>query len=142
MAPPELLALGDIMLLDDDDDELGGDGHPKLSDIQEQLQKQAELIRDLRVQRDYLISQILHERERWQAERDGWDRTSEALIARYSRKPGGSAKDEVHLAPLSVFGLHNFYMQQLAHRCAVYESDNKSLKEKVSICVYSHRSLM
>lgn len=102
MAPPEPLALGDIMLLDDDDDELEGDGHPKLSDIQEQLQKQADLIRDLRVQRDYLISQILQERERWQAARDGWDRTSEALIARYSRKANGSAKDEVHLTALYV----------------------------------------
>jgi hypothetical protein len=106
MAPPEPLALGDIMLLDDDEDELEGDGHPKLSDIQEQLQKQAELIRDLRVQRDYLIAQILHERERWQAERDGWDRTSEALIARYSRKASGSAKDEVHLVALCVYSAY------------------------------------
>ncbi len=102
MGPPEPLALDDIMLLDDDDDELCGDGHSKLSEIQEQLQKQAELIRDLMVQRDHLITQILHERERWQAERDEWDRTSEALIARYSRKATGSTKDEVHIPPFYV----------------------------------------
>lgn len=138
MAPPELLALDDIMLLDDDEDELGGDGHFKLSEIQEQLQKQAELIRDLMVQRDYLITQILYERERWQAERDEWGRTSEALIARYSRKTTGSAKDEVRTPPLVRFiGLHIFCVQELAHRCAVYESDNRYLKEKVSICAYN-----
>ncbi|KAK2459953.1 hypothetical protein APHAL10511_008038 [Amanita phalloides] len=111
---PSSLALEEFMLLDDEDDRFGGNDLAKLSDIQEQLQKQADLIRDLINQRDYLITQIFHERERWQVERDGWDRTSEALIARYSRKANNPVKDE-----------------EMTHRCALYESDNKFLKEKV-----------
>ena len=39
-----------------------------------------------------------------------------------------------------MLSLHIFRIQELAHRCAVYESDNKSLKEKVSICAYTCRS--
>ncbi|KAF8627939.1 hypothetical protein AX17_006093 [Amanita inopinata Kibby_2008] len=112
--PPPSLALDDIMLLDDDEERSNSSDHAKLSDIQEQLQKQAELIKDLITQRDFLIAQILEERSRWQAEREGWDRVSEALLSRHARKGTASVKDE-----------------ELEHRCALYESDNRTLKDRL-----------
>lgn len=115
--PPTSLALDDIMIIEDDEEgNQNNSNDAKILDIQDQLQKQAEIIRDLLVQRDYLINQILQERDRWQAERDGWDRTSEALVARHAKKDrdSDSGKEE-----------------ELTHLCAVYESDNKALKGKL-----------
>ncbi|KIL60997.1 hypothetical protein M378DRAFT_199673 [Amanita muscaria Koide BX008] len=115
--PPTSLALDDIMIIEDDEEgNQNNSNDAKILDIQDQLQKQAEIIRDLLVQRDYLINQILQERDRWQAERDGWDRTSEALVSRHAKKDrdSDSGKEE-----------------ELTHLCAVYESDNKALKGKL-----------
>lgn len=46
-----------------------------------QLLRQADVIAGLKEQRDFLIREADRERERWTAEREGWDRQAEALIA-------------------------------------------------------------
>ncbi|KAF9535141.1 hypothetical protein CPB83DRAFT_755073, partial [Crepidotus variabilis] len=45
-----------------------------------QLEQQAAVISRLTLQREYLIAQADEEREKWQSEREGWDRTAEALL--------------------------------------------------------------
>jgi hypothetical protein len=60
-----------------------------------QLLSQAAIIAGLTSQRNFVIRQAEEERDRWQSERDGWERIAEALIAQRN-KPGSSvAKDEV-----------------------------------------------
>ncbi|KAJ4473521.1 hypothetical protein C8R41DRAFT_775748 [Lentinula lateritia] len=51
-----------------------------------QIASQAAIILDLSTQRDYLIQQAEEERARWESERDGWERASEALIAQRNTK--------------------------------------------------------
>ncbi|KAJ3807728.1 hypothetical protein F5876DRAFT_13963, partial [Lentinula aff. lateritia] len=51
-----------------------------------QIASQAAIILDLSTQRDYLIQQAEEERARWQSEREGWERASEALIAQRNTK--------------------------------------------------------
>ncbi|PPQ65747.1 hypothetical protein CVT24_011780 [Panaeolus cyanescens] len=45
-----------------------------------QLERQAETIGQLILQRDLIVKQAEEERARWQAERESWERTAEALI--------------------------------------------------------------
>jgi hypothetical protein len=42
-----------------------------------------------------VIRQAEEERERWQSERDGWERIAEALIAQRNKPGSSAAKDEV-----------------------------------------------
>ncbi|PFH46560.1 hypothetical protein AMATHDRAFT_7656 [Amanita thiersii Skay4041] len=112
--PSSSLALDDIMLLEDEEEVCNSSESAKVMELQDQLQKQAEVIRDLMVQRDFLILQINQERDRWRAERAGWERTSEVLISQRSKKDSALPKDE-----------------DLEQRCAVYEADNKALKDKL-----------
>ncbi|KAF8826553.1 hypothetical protein HHX47_DHR5000447 [Lentinula edodes] len=51
-----------------------------------QIASQAAIILDLSTQRDYLIQQAEEERARWESEREGWERASEALIAQRNAK--------------------------------------------------------
>jgi hypothetical protein len=51
---------------------------------QEQLATQAETISSLTTQRDLLIRQHKEECANWEAERQGWDRSAERLIAQRS----------------------------------------------------------
>lgn len=46
-----------------------------------QLLHQAEIIASLTEQRNFLIREAELQRERWNSEREGWDRQAEALIA-------------------------------------------------------------
>jgi hypothetical protein len=59
-----------------------------------QLERQADTIADLRAQRDFIARQAEEERERWQSERESWDRSAEALISQRSRPE----KSEVRLS--------------------------------------------
>jgi hypothetical protein len=54
-----------------------------------QLLRQAETISDLIQQRDYLHRRVAEERSRWESEKEGWDRMSEALLARRNRQLNG-----------------------------------------------------
>lgn len=60
-----------------------------------QLLSQAATIAGLTSQRNFVIRQAEEERDRWQSERDGWERTAEALVAQRSKPGSSAAKDEV-----------------------------------------------
>ncbi|KAF9035887.1 hypothetical protein BJ165DRAFT_637277 [Panaeolus papilionaceus] len=50
-----------------------------------QLEAQANIIGQLMLQRDLVVREAEQERARWQAERESWDRTAEALILQRTR---------------------------------------------------------
>lgn len=62
-----------------------------------QLERQAQTISDLTTQRDFLIRQAAEDRERWQSERESWERSAEALLL-VRNKP---SKPEVRIASIS-----------------------------------------
>ncbi|KAJ7846361.1 hypothetical protein B0H14DRAFT_935505 [Mycena olivaceomarginata] len=79
-----------------------------------QLLRQAETISDLIQQRDYLHRRVEEERSRWESEKEGWDRMSEALLARRNRQLNGPDESE------------------LKRTCQSLEYDNNALKEKLN----------
>ncbi|KAF8885825.1 hypothetical protein BD779DRAFT_659966 [Infundibulicybe gibba] len=80
-----------------------------------QLAIQADTISRLLAQRDFLIRGAEEERARWEAEREGWHRTAEALIAaRGGSRTGSSATRE-----------------ELEKKRTWLESDNKALRFKL-----------
>jgi len=66
------------------------------------------------VQRDNMIQSLEEERQRWEVERESWDRMAEALLSQRVRAANSSQRDE-----------------DLERQCASYESENKHLREKV-----------
>jgi hypothetical protein len=82
-----------------------------------QLLRQAEFITWLGSQRDLLVRSFEEERQRWEAEREGWDRMAEALLAQQA-KTGitASGRDE-----------------EVEHKHNICESENKALREKVRV---------
>ncbi|KAJ6588473.1 hypothetical protein B0H19DRAFT_1099574 [Mycena capillaripes] len=80
-----------------------------------QLVRQADTIADLVHQREYLTRRLEEERSRWQSEKDGWDRMSEALLVRQSRKANGPDESE------------------LKRMCQKLEYDNNAMKEKLNL---------
>ena len=60
-----------------------------------QLCTQANAIQELCHQRDFIIKEIEEERARWEAERLGFDRVAEALIARRSHGGESTYREEV-----------------------------------------------
>lgn len=96
-----------------------------------QLLRQADTIADLVQQREYLTRQVEEERSRWESEKEGWDRMSEALLVRQSRKVNGP-DESVRAAHISVcIGFDAFTFQELKRICQSLEYDNTALKEKV-----------
>ncbi|TFK46968.1 hypothetical protein OE88DRAFT_843394 [Heliocybe sulcata] len=63
-----------------------------------QIVRQAETIAQLIRQRDFLIRQAEEARARWDAEREGWNRKAEALIAQHARNAPSTYRDEVSAA--------------------------------------------
>lgn len=63
-----------------------------------QLASQAETIASLTTQRDILIHQHASACSNWQVERDGWERSAEALIAQRTAI-SAMTKDEVSSFP-------------------------------------------
>ncbi|KAG5219715.1 hypothetical protein IMY05_C4787000100 [Salix suchowensis] len=82
-----------------------------------QLINQAETISALIAQRDKLIEEAEYSMARLESEREEWLRTAEALVAANSGhgRSKGVRRDD----------------SDLERQCAAYESDNKSLREKV-----------
>ncbi|KAJ3723191.1 hypothetical protein C8R42DRAFT_665556 [Lentinula raphanica] len=78
-----------------------------------QIASQAATIVDLSTQRDYLIQQIEEERARWQSEREGWDRASEALLTQRN------SKDQ-----------HSTRQQELERYCSILRTDNEDLRRR------------
>ena len=60
-----------------------------------QLCTQANTIQELSRQRDFIIKEAEEERARWEAERVGFDRVAEALIARRSHGGESTYREEV-----------------------------------------------
>ena len=60
-----------------------------------QLCTQAKTIQELCRQRDFIINELEEERARWEAERLGFDRVAEALIARRSHGGDSTYREEV-----------------------------------------------
>ena len=60
-----------------------------------QLCTQANTIQELCRQRDFIIKEVEEERARWEAERLGFDRVTEALIARRSHGGESTYREEV-----------------------------------------------
>ena len=65
-----------------------------------QLYTQAKTIQELCRQRDFIIEEVTEERARWEAERLGFDRVAEALIAGRSHGGDSTYREEVCLLPL------------------------------------------
>ncbi|KAJ6481718.1 hypothetical protein C8R45DRAFT_310590 [Mycena sanguinolenta] len=88
---------------------------PNLSSMDpSQLLRQADTISNLVQQRDYLTRQVEEERSRWQSDKEGWDRMSEALLTRRTRQLNGPSESE------------------LQKMCQTLEYDNNELKEKLN----------
>ncbi|KAJ3574683.1 hypothetical protein NP233_g1588 [Leucocoprinus birnbaumii] len=79
-----------------------------------QLHRQAEFISWLGNQRDLLVQSFEEERKRWEAEREGWARMAEALLSQRAKAANSAQRDE-----------------ELERQCSAYESENKSLREKL-----------
>jgi hypothetical protein len=69
----------------------------------DQLYSQAKTIEELCCQRDFIIKEVEEERARWEAERLGFDRVAEALIARRSHGGESTYREEVHLLNLFIY---------------------------------------
>lgn len=80
-----------------------------------QLCTQANTIQELCHQRDFIIREVEEERARWEAERLGFDRVAEALIAR--RSHGGES---------------TYREEELERQVATLDADNKALRQKLS----------
>ncbi|KAH7879544.1 uncharacterized protein C8R40DRAFT_1234017 [Lentinula edodes] len=78
-----------------------------------QIASQAAIILDLSTQRDYLIQQAEEERARWESEREGWERASEALIAQRNAKDHYSNRH-----------------QELERYCSILQTDNEDLRRR------------
>ncbi|KAJ8517730.1 hypothetical protein ONZ45_g5101 [Pleurotus djamor] len=83
-----------------------------------QLLNQAETIATLLAQRDLLLERSEAERAQWESERESWDRTAEVLLI--SKSGGGQGKGT------------NREDTDLERQCALFESDNKHLREKLA----------
>ncbi|KZT29515.1 hypothetical protein NEOLEDRAFT_1056832, partial [Neolentinus lepideus HHB14362 ss-1] len=79
-----------------------------------QIVRQAETIAQLTRQRDFLIRQAEDARERWDAEKEGWNRMAEALIAHHAKSDHSTYRDE-----------------ELVHQVASLDADNRSLRQKL-----------
>ncbi|KIM38737.1 hypothetical protein M413DRAFT_241268 [Hebeloma cylindrosporum] len=75
-----------------------------------QLERQANTIAELRIQRDFIARQAEEERARWRSERESWDRTAEALLLQRHRPERSEDVDR----------LRN-----------TYEAENKALRDKL-----------
>ncbi|KAF8272151.1 hypothetical protein EI94DRAFT_422869 [Lactarius quietus] len=80
-----------------------------------QLYTQAKTIQELSRQRDFIIKEVAEERARWEAERHGFDRVAEALIA--GRSHGGDS---------------TYREEELERQVANLDADNKALRQKLS----------
>ncbi|KAH9060988.1 hypothetical protein EDB87DRAFT_1561175 [Lactarius vividus] len=80
-----------------------------------QLYTQAKTIQELCRQRDFIIKEVAEERARWEAERHGFDRVAEALIA--GRSHGGDS---------------TYREEELERQVAILGADNKALRQKVT----------
>ncbi|KAJ3981875.1 hypothetical protein F5890DRAFT_476615 [Lentinula detonsa] len=78
-----------------------------------QIASQAATILDLSIHRDYLVKQAEEERARWQSEREGWERASEALIAQRNTKDHSSNRH-----------------QELERYCSILQTDNEDLRRR------------
>ncbi|XP_006456888.1 hypothetical protein AGABI2DRAFT_122770 [Agaricus bisporus var. bisporus H97] len=88
-----------------------------------QLLRQAEFITWLGSQRDLLVRSFEEERQRWEAERDGWNRMAEALLAQQAKTGISPSRKE----------------EEVEHQHNMYESENKALREKASLQDYQLR---
>ncbi|KZT06539.1 uncharacterized protein LAESUDRAFT_725993 [Laetiporus sulphureus 93-53] len=67
--------------------------HPILKPSTSQLAVQAETIADLTEQRNQILQEREEEHARWQAEREGWERSAEALIGKRRAATDAAEKD-------------------------------------------------
>ncbi|KAI5999806.1 hypothetical protein F5J12DRAFT_846789 [Pisolithus orientalis] len=82
----------------------------------DQLTRQADTIVSLTFHRDLLLHQAEEQRLRWAAERDGWTRMAEALIARQSKHRTTNPDRE----------------DDIEHLNTSLESENKTLRQKLT----------
>ncbi|KZP21603.1 hypothetical protein FIBSPDRAFT_1044125 [Athelia psychrophila] len=94
-----------------------------------QLLRQADVIAGLKEQRDFLIREADRERERWTAEREGWDRQAEALIA---QRALGSANEWNSWSGY----VKDAAVQQRERECQGLIAENKSLQAKLQDARY------
>ena len=98
-----------------------------------QLYTQAKTIQELCRQRDFIIKEVAEERARWEAERQGFDRVTEALIA--GRSHGGDSTYREEVCLLSLVDNANDIdprFQELERQVATLDADNKALRQKVT----------
>ncbi|KAF7984733.1 hypothetical protein HWV62_11670 [Athelia sp. TMB] len=94
-----------------------------------QLLHQAELIANLTEQRDFLIREANAQKERWKAERAGWEREAEALITQRAHGSAGQWN------PWSGY-VKDAAAQQREREYLGLVSDNNSLRTKLNDAQY------
>ncbi|KAI0254867.1 hypothetical protein BJV78DRAFT_1120865 [Lactifluus subvellereus] len=100
-----------------------------------QLYSQAKTIQDLSRQRDFIIKEVEEERARWDAERLGFDRVAEALIARRSHGGESTYREEVRRLEILPFDNIDNTTQELERQVATLDADNKALRQKVTYLI-------
>jgi len=75
---------------------------------------------------------VTEERARWEAERHGFDRVAEALIAGRSHGGDSTYREEVCLLPLIDASDVDPRFQELERQVANLDADNKALRQKVT----------
>lgn len=70
-----------------------------------QLAVQADIIAGLTQQRNFLLEEKAEEQQRWEAEREGWERMAEALIGKRKAAADASSLDDVSVLLTLWFGL-------------------------------------
>jgi len=75
---------------------------------------------------------VTEERARWEAERHGFDRVAEALIAGRSHGGDSTYREEVCLLPLVDANDVDPRFQELERQVANLDADNKALRQKVT----------
>ncbi|KAK7441007.1 hypothetical protein VKT23_016788 [Stygiomarasmius scandens] len=83
-----------------------------------QLVQQASVIAELTSQRDFLIQKADEEKARWFCEKDGWERSAEALIAQRNRKDYYNPRNEETEKVIATIRAENAELRQKEYQTA------------------------
>ena len=110
-----------------------------------QLERQADAISVLTLQRDFLVRQAEEDHNRWRSEREGWDRMAEALLSLRNKSGKSITKEDVCFSsffnPIVLTkGFHSlFFSKETERQKVLLESENRALRDKVCIFYVTHR---
>ena len=101
--------------------------------LQSQLHDQAESIALLIRQRQFLLDRQDEERELWKVEREGWDRTAEALLCQVNKATPTFYREHVSCGHCGRCQDIDDLLQEVNRQTAMLDAENLTLRIKVSI---------